>query len=123
MKITKQQIKQLIKEELENVLGEEDTLPPQGSPPKKRGFVDTVKEIAKKIYSKFKGMFIADKNKAIEDIEQKLNKESPHVQKILKRHAEDRAKNAKQMDDFLKKLTVAKLPPEPKPDDTKKMKR
>ena len=119
MKITKEQIKQLIKEELENVLSEDDTLPPQGSPPKKRGFVDMITQTAIGIYDIIKGMFSGELERpeeTFDEIHKKLKKESPHVQKILQRHALQRQENAKEMDKFLSKLTVAKLKPSEFPD-------
>ena len=111
MRITKEQIKQLIKEELENVLSEDDTLPPQGNPPKKRGFMDKIKQAAMEIHDMIKSTFGGElvRPDEIEDKIYKMGGESPRVLKILLQQAEERVGNAAEMSKFLQSLGVADL--------------
>jgi hypothetical protein len=110
MKITKEQIKQLIKEELHNILleNEDDTLPSTYKPP---GFLDKVKQVAMEIYDMIKGMFAKEMIRP-EEIENKVYQiggESPHVLDILLKQAQERNVNAAEMGKFLQSLGVADL--------------
>lgn len=110
MKITKEQIQQIIKEELHNILleNEDDTLPSTYKPP---GFLDKVKRVAMEIYDMIKGMFAKEMIRP-EEIENKVYQiggESPHVLDILLKQAQERNVNAAEMGEFLQSLGVADL--------------
>ena len=110
MKITKEQIKQLIKEELENILheDEDDTLPSTYKPP---GFLAKIKQVAMEIYDMIKGMFAKEMIRP-EEIENKVYQiggESPHVLDILLKQAQERNVNAAEMGEFLQSLGVDDL--------------
>ena len=110
MKITKQQIKQLIKEELENILleNEDDTLPSTYKPP---GFLEKIKQVAMEIYDMIKGMFageLMDRGE-IENKVYEMGGESPRVLDILLQQAQERDVNAAEMSEFLQSLGVADL--------------
>jgi len=110
MKITKEQIQQIVKEELHNILleNEDDTLPSTYKPP---GFLDKVKRVAMEIYDMIKGMFAKEMIRP-EEIENKVYQiggESPHVLDILLKQAQERNVNAAEMGNFLQSLGVADL--------------
>jgi len=110
MKITKEQIKQLIKEELENILleNEDDTLPSTYKPP---GFLDKIKQVAMEIYNMVKGMFAGElvRPAQIEDRVYQIGGESPRVLDILLQQAQERNVNATEMSQFLQSLGVADI--------------
>ena len=110
MKLTKQQIKQLIKEELESILleNEDDTLPSTYKPP---GFLDKIKQVAMEIYNMIKGMFAGElvRPDELEDRVYQIGGESPRVLDILLQQARERDVNAAEMSQFLQSLGVADL--------------
>ena len=110
MKITKEQIKQLIKEEIESILleNEDDTLPSTYKPP---GFLDKIKQVAMEIYNMVKGMFAGElvRPDQIEDRVYQIGGESPRVLDILLQQAQERNVNATEMSQFLQSLGVADL--------------
>lgn len=110
MKLTKEQIQQLIKEELENILleNEDDA---QSSTYNPLGFLDKVKLVAMEIYSMIKGMFAGEmiRPEEIEERVYEIGNESPHVLDILLKQAKARDINAAKMSEFLQSIGVADL--------------
>ena len=110
MKITRKQISELIKEELENILheNEDDTLPSTYKPP---GFLDKIKQVAMEIYDMIKGMFAGEviRPDEIEERVYQIGGESPRVLDILLQQARERDVNAAEMSQFLQSLGVADL--------------
>ena len=110
MKRTRKQISELIKEELENILheNEDDTLPSTYKPP---GFLDKIKQVAMEIYDMIKGMFAGEviRPDEIEERVYQIGGESPRVLDILLQQARERDVNAAEMSQFLQSLGVADL--------------
>lgn len=110
MKITEDQIIEIIKEEIQAIFNEneDDTLPSVYVPPKA---LEKIKRTAMEIYDIFKGMF-AGENITLEDLQDKLyqvGNESPRVLDILHKQATERQINAAELNNFIQSVGVADL--------------